>query len=159
MDRARGIGKDNDLPWHLPADMKFFRETTTGHIVVMGRKNYESIPEKFRPLPNRENAVLSRSEDFKAEGCRVFHSLEACLDHYRNETARTVYIIGGAQIFRQVLEGGHVTEMYITHIDHTYDADTFFPEFNEAGWHIETVLTHPADEKNAVPFTVKRYTR
>jgi dihydrofolate reductase len=158
MDRKRGIGKNNDLPWHLPADMKFFRETTTGHIVVMGRKNYESIPEKFRPLPNRENAVLSRSEDFKAEGCRVFHSLEACLDHYRGETDRTVYIIGGTQIFRQALDGGYVDEMYITHVDHEYDADTFFPEFDAAQWNVETVFSHPADEKN-VAFTVKRYWR
>jgi dihydrofolate reductase len=159
MDRARGIGKNNDLMWHLPADMKFFRETTTGHIVVMGRKNYESIPEKFRPLPNRENAVLSRSAGFTAEGCLVFQSLEACFDHYRNESERTVYIIGGGQIYNEALKSGKVTEMYITHVDHVYGADTFFPEFDASEWQSETILTHAPDEKHAVGFEVKRYWR
>jgi dihydrofolate reductase len=159
MDRERGIGKNNDLMWHLPADMKFFRETTTGHIVVMGRKNYESIPEKFRPLPNRENVVLSRSAGFTAEGCLVFQSLEACFDQYRNETERIVYIIGGGQIYDEALKSGRVTEMYITHVGHTYGADTFFPEVDTTGWQSETVLTHAADEKHAVGFEVKRYWR
>jgi dihydrofolate reductase len=159
MDRERGIGKNNDLMWHLPADMKFFRETTTGHIVVLGRKNYESIPERFRPLPNRENAVLSRSEDFEAEGCVVFHSLDACFEHYRNEVDRIVYIIGGGQIYEQALRSGKVEEMYITHVDRTFGADTFFSEFNEAEWQSETVLTHPSDEKHVVGFEVKRYWR
>jgi dihydrofolate reductase len=159
MDRERGIGKNNDLMWHLPADMKFFRETTTGHIVVLGRKNYESIPEKFRPLPNRENAVLTRSEDFKAEGCVVFHSLESCLDHYRNETERVVYIIGGGQIYEQVLKTGEVEEMYITHVDRAFGADTFFAEFDEAEWQSETVMRHGADEKHVVGFEVKKYVK
>lgn len=157
MDRERGIGKNNDLMWHLPADMKFFRETTTGHIVVMGRKNYDSIPERFRPLPNRENAVLSRSSDFEAEGCEVFSSLEACYAHYQHETKRTVFIIGGGQIYREALNSGKVTEMYITYVDHVYGADTFFPEFDAAQWHTETILTHVADEKHAVGFEVVKY--
>ncbi len=157
MDRERGIGKNNDLMWHLPADMKFFRETTAGHVVVMGRKNYESIPEKFRPLPNRENVVLSRNEDFQAEDCLVFHSLKTCLDHYKNETERTVFIIGGGQIYKDALDSGVVDEMYITEVEHAFDADTFFPEFDEASWTSEIVMRHEADEKNKFPFTVKRY--
>ncbi len=159
MDRERGIGKNNDLMWHLPADMKFFRETTTGHIVVMGRKNYESIPERFRPLPNRENAVLSRSSDYQADGCVVFTSLDACLEHYSGETDRTVFIIGGGQIYAEALKSGKVTEMFITHVDHAYEADTFFPEFNEAAWDSEAVFTQMADEKNAVGFAVRKYTK
>lgn len=159
MDRERGIGKNNDLMWHLPADMKFFRETTTGHIVVMGRKNYESIPERFRPLPNRENVVLSRADDYQADGCLVFSSLEACLAHYADETGRTVFIIGGGQIYAEALKSQQVTEMFITHVDHVYHADTFFPEFNESEWASETVFSHAADAKNAVGFDVKRYTR
>ena len=94
MDNERGIGKNNDLMWHLPADMKFFKETSTGHIVVTGRKNYDSIPERFRPLPNRENAVLTRNADYKAPGAVIFPSLEACLEHYKNETELCLYIIG-----------------------------------------------------------------
>src|SRR5690606_20614266 len=95
MDSKNGIGKNNDLMWHLPNDMKFFKETTTGHIVVMGRKNFESIPEKFRPLPNRENVVLTRNVDYTAEGVKVFHSLREVITFYENEDNRTVFIIGG----------------------------------------------------------------
>ena len=79
MDLERGIGKNNDLMWRLPEDIQFFKKTTLGHIVVMGRKNYDSIPEKYRPLINRENAILTRNVDFKAEGCIVFNSMKACL--------------------------------------------------------------------------------
>jgi dihydrofolate reductase len=157
MDRQRGIGKNNDLMWHLPADMKFFKETSTGHIVVMGRKNYESIPERFRPLPNRENAVLSRDENYQAPGCSVFSSLEACLDHYKNETERTVYIIGGGQIYREAIELNVLTEMFITEVDHTYGADTFFPEIDLSDWTSEVVLEHAADDKHAVGFKILRY--
>ena len=157
MDRQRGIGKNNDLMWHLPADMKFFKETSTGHIVVMGRKNYESIPERFRPLPNRENAVLSRDENYQAPGCSVFSSLEACLDHYKNETERTVYIIGGGQIYREAIELNVLTEMFITEVDHTFGADTFFPEMDLSGWRSEVVLEHAADDKHAVGFKILRY--
>ncbi len=157
MDNERGIGKNNDLMWHLPADMKFFRETTTGHIVVMGRKNYDSIPERFRPLPNRENAVLTRNADFTAEGCEVFHSLEACLDHYKNETERTVFIIGGGQIYKEALELGVVDEMYVTHVDHTFGADTFFPEIENGKWNISEVQKQEIDEKNPYAFVIRKY--
>jgi len=159
MDNERGIGKNNDLMWHLPADMKFFRETTSGHIVVTGRKNYDSIPERFRPLPNRENAVLTRNTDYEAPGALIFPSLEACLEHYRNETERTVFIIGGGQIFNEIIEMNGVEEMFITHVNHTYGADVFFPEFDESKWSSELVFEQAADEKHAVSFQVKKYSR
>lgn len=157
MDKERGIGKNNDLMWHLPADMKFFRETTTGHVVVMGRKNYDSIPERFRPLPNRENAVLTRNTDFTADGCVVFHSLGACLEHYKNETERTVFIIGGGQIYAEALAFDAIDEMYITHVDKVYGADTFFPEVDAAKWNSEEVFSQEKDEKHESGFVVKRY--
>lgn len=157
MDAERGIGKNNDLMWHLPADMKFFKETSVGNIVVMGRKNYESIPEKFRPLPNRENVVLSRNEDFTADNCLVFHSLKDCLKHFENETDRTVYIIGGGQIYKEAMENSMVDEMYITEVNATFGADTFFPEFAADKWKKETLLTHEIDEKNPHAFVVYRY--
>jgi len=157
MDNERGIGKNNDLMWHLPADMKFFRETTTGHIVVMGRKNYDSIPERFRPLPNRENAVLTRNADFTAQGCEVFNSLEACLEHYKNETERTIFIIGGGQIYKEALELGVIDEMFVTHVDHTFGADTFFQEIDLSKWEIETVMEQGLDEKHQYRFVTKRY--
>ncbi len=159
MDREGGIGKNNDLMWHLPADMRFFKETTTGHIVVLGRKNYESIPERFRPLPNRENAVLTRNRSFKAEGCVVFHSLEDCLRHYKHETERTVFIIGGGEIYKQALELNVVEELYMTHVDKTYDADTFFPQPDLSGWQAETIKEQEADEKHEAGFKIVKYTR
>ena len=157
MDNERGIGKNNDLMWHLPADMKFFKETTHGHVVVMGRKNFDSIPERFRPLVGRENVVLTRNTDFLAENCQVFHSLEACLAAYENETERFVYIIGGGQIYKQALQLNCVDEMYITHVDHVYGADTFFPEIDQNNWDTSVVFSHEVDEKNAVAFQVKHY--
>lgn len=159
MDNERGIGKNNDLMWHLPADMKFFKETSTGHIVVTGRKNYDSIPERFRPLPNRENAVLTRNTDYEAPGALIFPSLEECLEHYRNETERTVFIIGGGQIYKEAMALNIPDEMYITHVDHVYGADTFFPEFNESEWEVEAVFKQEADEKHAVGFRVMKYTK
>lgn len=159
MDNERGIGKNNDLMWHLPADMKFFKETTVGHIVVMGRKNFDSIPERFRPLVDRENVVLTRNTDYLAENCQVFHSLEACLKAYENESDRIVFIIGGGQIYEQALALNCIDELYITHVDHVYGADTFFPEIDENNWDSSVVFSHEADEKNAVAFQVKHYTK
>jgi len=157
MDRERGIGKNNDLLWHLPADMKFFKETTLDQIVVMGRKNFDSIPERFRPLPNRENVVLTRNKDFKTENCLVFHSLEECLENYSNETERIVYIIGGGQIYCHALELDVVDEMYITYVDKVYDAETFFPEFNEKDWGITEILRYDQDEKHEAGFVIKHF--
>lgn len=159
MDNERGIGKNNDLMWHLPADMKFFKETTVGHIVVMGRKNFDSIPERFRPLVDRENVVLTRNTDFTAPDCVVFHSLEACLKAYENESDRIIFIIGGGQIYQQALALNCIDELYITHVDHVYGADTFFPEIDENSWDSSVVFSHEADEKNAVAFQVKHYTK
>lgn len=159
VDAESGIGKNNDLMWSLPRDMQFFKETTSGHIVVMGRKNYESIPERFRPLPNRENAVLSRNAGYDAPGCPVFTSLEDCLEHYKNETARTVFIIGGGQIFKEALEKGVVEEMFVTHVQKAFGADTFFSPIDEDQWEIKTLLEYPADEKHEAGFVVKHYVK
>ncbi|OFZ62532.1 MAG: dihydrofolate reductase [Bacteroidetes bacterium RIFCSPHIGHO2_02_FULL_44_7] len=159
MDRERGIGRDNDLMWHLPDDMQFFKDTTKGQIVVMGRRNYDSIPEKYRPLPGRENVVLTRNADYLAEGCAVFTSLDACLSAYAEENERRVFIIGGGEIYRLALEANAVDEMYITHINHVYGADTFFPHFQLEDWTVETIQSHPADERHNAAFTILKYTK
>lgn len=159
IDKNFGIGKNNDLLWHLSADMKFFKEKTTGHIVVTGRKNYESIPEKFRPLPNRENAVLTRNGVYDAPNCKVFSSLESCLEHYANESERTVFIIGGGQIYNEALLLDEIDEMYITHVNVELDADTFFPTFEENKWTVESLVKHEVDEKNKYSFEIKKYTK
>jgi len=104
LTRNRVIGKNNDLPWHLPDDMKYFMQTTKEHPVIMGRKNYDSIPEKFRPLPNRTNIVVTRQRDFVAPGCKVVHSLEEALDEATNITTDEIFIIGGAEIYRQACQ-------------------------------------------------------
>lgn len=157
MDEKRGIGKDNGLLWHLPEDMKFFKNTTTDNIVVMGRKNYESIPEKYRPLPNRENVILTRNKDYKAEGCLVFHSFDEILKHYEDEEEKTMFIIGGGEIYKLALEKDIVDEMYITKVEKTYDADTFFPEINLRDWRRSKILTMPQDKQHEAEFDIWKY--
>lgn len=159
MDSNRGIGKDNDLMWHLPAEMRFFTTTTKEQIVVMGRKNYDSIPEKYRPLPNRENVVLSRNPDFDAGDCKVFTSLNECIEHFNSETERKLFVIGGGQIYREALAHDDLNEMFITYIDHAFEPDTFFPEFDETTWNKEEMFSYEADDKNPHGFVVYRYWR
>jgi dihydrofolate reductase len=158
MDRNRGIGRDNDLMWHLPNDMRFFKETTENQIVVMGRKNYDSIPEKYRPLPNRENVILTKNTSFEASNCSVFHSLDAALSAYQSDKNRKFFIIGGGQIYKLALEAKILEEMFITQIDGNYDADTFFPDFNESDWNKELLMSQAIDEKHRHGFKVFRYT-
>ena len=157
MDLNRGIGKDNDLMWHLPAEMRFFTSTTKEQIVVMGRKNYDSIPEKYRPLPNRENVVLSRNANFDAGVCKVFTSLNDCLSHFNSEAERKLFVIGGGQIYAEALAHPDLNEMFITTIDHAFEPDTFFPEFDESKWNKEELLSYQPDEKNPHGFVVFRY--
>lgn len=130
------IGKDNDLLWHLPVDMRFFKKTTTGHCIITGRKNYESIPVKYRPLVNRTNIVVTRNTNYQAEGAIVKNSLDSALDHAANLKEEEVFIIGGGQIYSQALKNGVVDKMYVTHVAKEYDADTFFPEIDFAQWSI-----------------------
>src|SRR5688572_33100124 len=97
--RNRVIGKNNDLPWKLPDDMKFFMDTTKGHHTIMGRKNYDSIPHKFKPLPNRTNIVVTRQKNFEAPGCTVVDSLNKGLAIAQQNNEPEVFIIGGAEIY------------------------------------------------------------
>lgn len=160
MDLERGIGKNNDLMWHLPSDMRFFKETTLNQIVVMGRKNFDSIPEKFRPLPNRENAILTRQANFTVENCLIFNSIREMILHYKNDrTSRIIYIIGGGQIYKEALELDIVDEMLITHVNHKFAADTFFPEIDTNKWKSEMLVEKEKDDKNAYPFVIKKYVR
>ena len=159
MDNKRGIGKNNDLMWHLPEDMKFFKSSTKGHVVVMGRKNFESIPEKYRPLPGRENIIITRNKSFQAEGCQVIHSLEELEDNFSEFDQRTLFIIGGGEIYRLAMEAGIIDEMYISHVNHNYDADTFFPHFELCEWNVEVVQAQEVDEKHQASFSIVKYTK
>lgn len=152
------IGANNDLIWDLPRDMQFFKDTTTGHPIIMGRRNYDSIPPKWRPLPNRENCIVTRKENFEAEKCHVFGSVEDALNHYKDSDQK-VFIIGGGQIYKYALDHDLVDEMFITHIDQDFEGDTFFPDFDESKWSTEIIMESEIDEKNPYPFIVKKYTR
>ena len=158
VDQQGGIGKNNDLMWSLPADMKFFKETTTGGVVILGRKNYESIPERFRPLPNRLNIVISRNNAYECPGAELVHSLSDAIElGAKLQPDAKQFIIGGGEIYRWALTDDLVNEMFITHVDHTFDADTFFPLDAMEGWNAETIAQHEVDEKHAYAFTIKRY--
>lgn len=157
LDAANGIGKDNDLMWNLPADMRFFKETTKGHVVIMGRKNYDSIPEKYRPLAGRTNVVLSRKPNFEAPDCLVYDSFENCVASLELAPDQKAFIIGGAEIYKLALESGLVHEMYLTHIDKTYGADTFFPDFNEQLYRKTLIFNQLIDERHEAAFTAYRY--
>ena len=158
ISKNRAIGKDNDLIWHLPADMRFFSDTTKGTIVLMGRKNWESIPEKYRPLPNRLNIVVTRDTSFSDEGCEIFNSIEEALIAYSTDE-RDLYIIGGGQIYKYCLDQNLVDEMLITQIDETFEADTFFPDISDSEWKIETIKEFKKDDKNPHDFIIKRYSK
>jgi dihydrofolate reductase len=157
MTQNRVIGKNNDLPWTLPDDMKFFMKTTTGHHVVMGRKNYDSLPSKFKPLPNRTNLVVTRQSNFQAPGCKVFHSLESAIEYIQAQNETEAFIIGGAEIYRQALPFIH--RMYLTEIKATLEGDTFFPEFDRTTWKEKSRQPHPADQRHAYDFDFVIYER
>ncbi len=145
------IGKDNDLIWRLPKDMKFFKDTTMGHHVIMGRKNFESIPHEYSPLPNRTNVIITRQADYKAEGCVVVNSIEAALEIAKQNGDTEPFIIGGGQIYKLALEQDLVDNIYLTKVHHTFDGDTFFPELN-TGWKEMDRIDHKADEKHSYDY-------
>lgn len=150
------IGKNNQLIWNLPKDMKFFMDTTLGHPVIMGRKNFESIPEKFRPLKNRTNIIITRNKNYEALDCKVVHSIKEslkCMDFGNEE----VFVIGGGEIYRKFLELDLIDKMYITHIDEFFDGDTFFPDFNLDKWISKEILNHQKDNENPHDFKVIEY--
>lgn len=146
----RVIGKNNDLPWHLPDDMKYFMQTTKGHYVIMGRKNWDSIPEKFRPLPNRTNLVITRQPDFRAPGATVVNSLSLALEIARTAGQSEVFVIGGAEIYRLALP--LATRLYLTEIQTQLQGDTFFPDYDRQAWVERSRNHHSADERHLFPF-------
>ncbi|MEC8610241.1 MAG: dihydrofolate reductase [Bacteroidota bacterium] len=146
------IGKDNDLVWNLPDDMKFFKKTTNGHFVIMGRKNYESIPEKFRPLPNRTNVIITRQTNFQAKDCLVVNDINQALDLAKNAQEQEAFIIGGGQIYQLALQNDLVDRIYLTRIHDEFEGDTFFPELSEQ-WKEVHRQWHPADEKHNSSFS------
>ena len=152
VDSEGGIGKNNSLPWHLPADLKYFRQITTGHTVIMGRKTYDSMG---KALPNRRNIVISRQEGLDYPDVEIVHSLESAISLCKPE--EEVFIIGGAEIFRQALP--LTNKLYITEIAHNFKADTFLPEINKKEWLEVKREDREPDDKNLYSYSFLTYLR
>lgn len=125
------IGKDNDLPWYLPTDLKYFKSTTKGHTVVMGRKCWESIPENFKPLSNRKNIVMSRDKSYSTEGALVLHDFEHLLKIHENSDEQ-VFVIGGAELYEEAFK--YATNLYLTQIYNHVEGDIILKGLNDKKW-------------------------
>jgi len=142
------IGKDNDLPWNVPSDMRYFMRTTTGHTILMGRKTYESLG---KPLPRRRNIVITRQDNLTIEGAEIVHSIADGLALAKED--EEVFIIGGGTIYARALELDMVDRIYRTIIHGEFEGDTFFHLPEDAPWQVVKEDAHPADEKNEYAYT------
>jgi len=145
------IGRNNKLPWHLPDDMKFFKDKTMGHCAIMGRKNYDSIPDKYRPLSDRTNIVVTRTHGLKIPRVIVAHSLNEAIENAREKKETECFIIGGGQVFKQAI--ALCDKIYLTRIHHHIEGDVFFPELKKEEWKEVSRRDHPKDEKHAYAFS------
>lgn len=159
MSENNAIGASGELMWSLPADMKRFREITMGHHVLMGRKTFESIPVRFRPLKGRTNIIVTRDKSFLAEGCVVVGSLEEGVNFAKESSEDELMVIGGGQIYEQMLSYSDC--IYLTIVHHLFsDADTFFPIIgNDTGWKLTSSEFHHADDKNHYDLTFQVWNR
>lgn len=148
----RVLGKDNQLIWRLPEDLKNFKRLTSGHSVIMGRKTFESLG---KPLPNRTNIVITRNPDYQAEGCIVVESLAKAIAQAQEADAGQVFVIGGGEIYAQALPLADV--MYLTHVHTELEGDTFFPEFSTSDWKVIDTQHFDKDEKHAYDFDIATY--
>lgn len=148
------IGKGNDLIWKLPADLKFFKKTTLGHTLIMGRKTFESIGF---PLPGRTTIIVTRDENYTQEGCKTATSIEEAINLVEND--ETPFIAGGATIYNQALQKGLIDEMIITEVHENFDADAFFPEVDMSQWCEVSRIDNDDDDKNKYKYSFVNYTR
>jgi dihydrofolate reductase len=158
MARNRVIGRDNDLPWHLPKDLKHFMRTTLGHPVIMGRRTFESMQA---PLPRRTNIVVTGNPDYRPSGAQVAPDLETALALARADCAATgkdtIFIAGGAEVYRRGLE--IASHLIVTAIDAEFDGDTWFPEVDWTAWRQVSCEQHPVDAEHGVPFSIEVWER
>jgi dihydrofolate reductase len=148
------IGKENDLPWNLPTDMKHFKSVTSGHAVLMGRKCWESIPEKYRPLPNRENIVVTRNPNYVANGANVVHSLEEGINKYKNSN-KILFIIGGAEIYNEAFK--YANGLFITDIHNEVVGDITLKGLDLKRWSLQD--TSELITENGFEYEMKYYER
>lgn len=154
MDENRVIGKDNQLPWYLPEDLKYFRRVTMGNPIVMGRKTFDSIG---KPLPGRENIILTRNQDYACDGCTVFYHIDDFLTACREHPDKEYFVIGGAEIFNVLLP--NVDRLYITQIHHQFDGDTYFTTLEMNDWELVSREQGIKDEKNPYDYEFLKYDR
>jgi dihydrofolate reductase len=146
------LGKNNDLLWHLPNDFKRFKEITSGHHIIMGRKTFESFP---KPLPNRIHVIITRQNDFEHEGCIVVQNIEKALSVCPiNEN---LYIIGGGEIYQQSIS--FADQLDITRVHHSFDADVYFPEIDPEIWELTSETFHQKDERHLFDYTFQTFVR
>jgi dihydrofolate reductase len=146
------LGKNNDLLWHLPKDFKRFKEITSGHHIIMGRKTFESFP---KPLPNRTHVIITRQKNYVREGCVVVQDLETALSICpKNES---VFVIGGGEIYSQSI---HLADQLdITRVHHSFDADVYFPEIDPKIWELTSEVSNPKDEKHLYDYTFQTFVK
>ncbi len=149
-EQRRVIGKDQEMPWHLPADLAFFKKTTLGSPIIMGRKTYESIG---KPLPDRLNIVVTRNPELKIRGCEVVTSPTQALQIARKESnqSKELFITGGSHLYTHFLP--QADRLYLTLIDADVEGDTLFPDYKQYQWHQVERIDHRADDKNIYPYS------
>ena len=152
MDQNRLIGRDNALPWHLPADLAFFKKTTLGKPILMGRKTYESIG---RPLPGRQNIIISRDPEYQVEGCDSATSIEQALSMIENNPE--AMLIGGSSLYQQTID--LADKLYITYIHSQFEGDAWFPEIPPQNWIESARENHFADDNNVYDYSFVTYSR
>jgi dihydrofolate reductase len=150
----RVIGRDNTLPWHLPDDLSRFKQRTVGHVVIMGRRTFESVG---RPLPNRRSIVITRKRDYHPQGAEIARSLEEALERARESKADEVFILGGAEIYALALPDVDRLELTVVHAE--VSGDTFFPECDLSAWTLIEEQRHEADDRHAYAFSFRTYER
>lgn len=153
-DENNVIGKDNKLPWHLPNDLKYFKNQTWGMPILMGRKTFESIG---KALPGRKSIVITRNQDWQHHDVDVVHSVEEAISKAKEYDVKEIFVIGGAEIFKTSFKDAN--RIYLTRIHHQFEGDVFFPEVQEGDWKLVSQRHCPADEKNAYPHTFQVWER
>lgn len=146
------LGKDNDLLWHLPDDFKRFKQITSGHYIIMGRKTFESFP---KPLPNRTHVIITRQKNYNPEGCIVVDSMEKAIEVCPKH--EDIFIIGGGEIYNLGMDFADSIELTLVH--ENFEADTFFPEIDKNKWQLISEEYHPADERHKFDFSYQTFTK
>lgn len=152
VDQNNLIGNNNQLPWHLPADLKYFKATTMGYPIIMGRKTFESIG---KPLPGRRNLIVTRNTSYKAAGCEVYYDLVSAVT--RCVSKKECFVIGGAELFTMALP--YSKKLYMTKVHHSFEGDTHFPEIKPNEWQLVSETHHKADEVNKYDYSFLIYSR